>query len=76
MRFYNLIVHNLTVYMQLQDNAIYLVTPFSDEVGIPDIFIDEVSAWCDEHDCGIRSGYRSFKFDNEEQLTVFLLRWN
>ena len=75
MRFYKLLVNDLTVSMKLQDNAIYLIDSMSDEVGIPQYFIDEVSSWCDENDCGVQAGWRSFQFENSDQLTMFLLKW-
>ena len=35
-----------------------------------------MTEWCAENDCGYRTSYDTFKFRNQEQLTMFLLRWS
>jgi hypothetical protein len=37
--------------------------------------MDPVQAWCEEHHCGIRTSFDTFKFRNKKQITMFLLRW-
>ena len=34
-----------------------------------------IEAWCQEHQCGQRSGYNKFYFGTDEQMTMFKLRW-
>lgn len=38
--------------------------------------LKEIAAWCLDNDCGRRLSYDSFKFENKEQATAFLLRWS
>ena len=37
--------------------------------------IDPVQAWCEQTNCGVRISFDMFKFKNEKQKTMFLLRW-
>jgi len=38
--------------------------------------IPRMTEWCEENECGYRTSYDTFKFRNEEQLTMFILRWS
>lgn len=38
--------------------------------------IPRMAEWCKENECGYRTSYDTFKFRNEEQLTMFILRWS
>jgi hypothetical protein len=38
--------------------------------------LDEIQAWCVEHQCGKRMSYDMFQFKNEKQKTMFLMRWS
>jgi len=38
-------------------------------------FISLMTEWCLENECGYRTSYDTFKFRNQEQLTMFILRW-
>jgi hypothetical protein len=38
--------------------------------------IPQMTAWCEENECGYRTSYDTFKFRNQEQLTMFILRWS
>jgi hypothetical protein len=38
--------------------------------------LEEVAAWCVENNCGRRMSYDQFKFQNEQELTFFMLRWS
>ena len=38
--------------------------------------IPQMTEWCAENECGYRTSYDTFKFRNQEQLTMFLLRWS
>jgi len=35
-----------------------------------------VQEWCIENENGWRTSYDTFKFRNQEQLTMFILRWS
>lgn len=37
--------------------------------------MDPIQAWCDEHHCGIRTSFDTFKFRNKKQITMFMLKW-
>lgn len=37
--------------------------------------LDEIGTWCRDNDCGRRMSFDQFRFDNELQVTAFLLRW-
>jgi hypothetical protein len=34
-----------------------------------------ISKWCKDHECGKQVNMRTISFKSEEELTVFLLRW-
>jgi hypothetical protein len=34
-----------------------------------------IQQWCNEHDCGRRTSYDTFKFKTRADITMFLLRW-
>lgn len=34
-----------------------------------------ISVWCNEHGCGKQVNVHAFSFKNEEELSMFLLRW-
>jgi hypothetical protein len=38
--------------------------------------IPQMTEWCAENECGYRTSYDTFKFRNQEQLTMFILRWS
>jgi hypothetical protein len=38
--------------------------------------IPRMAEWCAENECGYRTSYDTFKFRNQEQLTMFILRWS
>lgn len=44
-------------------------------VGLREEHIDPIQAWCEEHNCGRRTSFDTFKFKNKTQMTMFLLRW-
>ena len=43
--------------------------------GLNEYDLDPVQAWCDEHNCGTRTSFDTFKFRTEAEITMFLLRW-
>ena len=38
--------------------------------------LPQMAEWCEENECGYRTSYDTFKFRNQEQLTMFILRWS
>ena len=40
------------------------------------IMLDQIQAWSQETKCGRRVSYDMWQFNNEEQITVFLLKWS
>ena len=47
------------------------VTP----TGLRDTHLDPVQDWCVQNKCGRRTSFDTFKFRNEKELAMFLLRW-
>lgn len=37
--------------------------------------LDPVQAWCEQHDCGVRTSFDTFRFRDQQEVTMFLLRW-
>jgi hypothetical protein len=37
--------------------------------------MDPIQDWCFAHNCGLRTSFDTFKFQNKKQITMFLLRW-
>lgn len=35
----------------------------------------EIQQWCEQNHCGRRTSFDMFKFRNQKEMTVFLLRW-
>jgi hypothetical protein len=35
----------------------------------------DIARWCQEHGCGKQVSIHAISFKNEEELTMFLLRW-
>ena len=40
-----------------------------------DEYLDEIGLWSKEHECGKRMAYDMWKFENEKDATMFMLRW-
>lgn len=38
--------------------------------------LDPVQAWCEQHDCGVRTSFDTFRFRNQQEVIMFLLRWS
>ena len=52
---------------------------FADEswsLGLTEADMDPVQAWCHEHDCGRRMSFDTFEFRDQQEITLFLLRWS
>lgn len=46
------------------------------ELGPKESDLSIISQWCQEHNCGRRISYDQFVFKNQQQMTMFLLRWS
>lgn len=40
-----------------------------------EIILNEIQKWSEENRCGIRTSFDEFYFDNEKEITIFLLKW-
>jgi len=38
--------------------------------------MEEIADWCDQNHCGSWYAYDMFKFRNEKEITMFLLKWS
>lgn len=45
------------------------------ELGLAERDIDPIQKWCEEHHCGRRTSFDTFRFGNQQEKTLFLLRW-
>jgi hypothetical protein len=52
------------------------VAPRGFERGLREADMDPVQAWTDECRCGTRMSFNVWKFKNEKQITMFLIRWS
>jgi hypothetical protein len=43
--------------------------------GLSEADLDPIQAWCVEHHCGKRTSFDMFKFTDEAEITLFLLKW-
>lgn len=43
--------------------------------GLGEKDLDPVHVWCQQHDCGVRTSFDTFRFRNKKEITMFLLRW-
>lgn len=55
-------------------DAYYIYEPSLENV-LNEETLDPIQAWCEETNCGVRISFDMFKFKNEKQKTMFLLRW-
>lgn len=44
--------------------------------GLRDTHLDPVQDWCVANKCGRRTAFDTFKFRNEAELAMFLLKWS
>ena len=51
------------------------VAPRGFERGLNESDMDPVQAWSEECRCGTRMSFNVWKFKNEKQITMFLIRW-
>ena len=43
--------------------------------GLRDTHLEPVQEWCIQNRCGRRTSFEQFKFRNEQEITMFLLKW-
>jgi hypothetical protein len=46
------------------------------ERGLNEADMDPIQAWSQECNCGTRLSFNIWKFKNEKQITMFLLKWS
>jgi hypothetical protein len=46
-----------------------------ENIGISERNMAPVQAWCIAHSCGVRTSFDTFKFKNQKEISMFLLRW-
>ena len=51
------------------------VAPRGFERGLNESDMDPIQAWSQECNCGTRMSFNVWKFKNEKQITMFLIRW-
>jgi hypothetical protein len=61
---------SLTLYARLS----YDHGPIT-QTGLRDHDLDPVQDWCVANRCGRRTSFEMFKFRNEAELSMFLLKW-
>ena len=44
--------------------------------GLRDTDMDPIQDWCVANKCGVRTAFDTFRFRNEKELTIFLLKWS
>ena len=44
--------------------------------GLRSEHLDPVQDWCVQNRCGVRTAFDMFKFRNEKEIAIFLLRWS
>jgi hypothetical protein len=52
------------------------VAPRGFERGLNESDMDPVQSWSEECRCGTRMSFNVWKFKNEKQITMFLIRWS
>ena len=52
------------------------VAPRGFERGLNESDMNPVQEWSTECNCGVRMSFNVWKFKNEKQITMFLIRWS
>ena len=52
------------------------IGPRGFERGLNESDMDPVQAWSEQCHCGTRMSFNVWKFENEKQITMFLIRWS
>lgn len=50
--------------------------PFRWLVGIGEHDMDPIQTWCEENNCGKRTSFDTFCFRNQQEMSLFLLKWS
>jgi hypothetical protein len=88
----NYIVYNVHIFLIMVNNknitwnrepnrplilrAQLLLEPLQFDMWLEEADMTEVQYWCSVHRCGRRISYDMFKFRNEAEITMFLLKWS
>ena len=62
--------YSLTLYARIS----YDHGPIT-QTGLRESDIEPIQEWCMHNRCGARRSFDQFRFRNEQELTMFLLRW-
>lgn len=62
--------HSLTLYARIS----YDHGPIT-QTGLRSHDLDPIQLWCAQNSCGRRTSFEQFRFRNEEEVTMFLLKW-
>lgn len=46
------------------------------QTGLRDHDLDPIQDWCVQNQCGQRTSFEQFRFRNEQELSMFLLKWS
>jgi hypothetical protein len=46
------------------------------QTGLRDHDLDPIQLWCAKNSCGRRTSFEQFQFRNEQEVTMFLLKWS
>jgi hypothetical protein len=46
------------------------------QTGLRDHDLDPIQEWCVQNRCGRRTSFEQFRFRNEQEVTMFLLKWS
>ena len=38
--------------------------------------LQQIQYWCEQNQCGIRMSYNQFVFEDEQEFSMFLLKWS
>jgi len=62
-----------------EENRVYRATldvmPQGFEQGLSEDDLDPIQIWCELHRCGRRTSFNTFKFKNEKEVMMFMLKW-
>ena len=62
--------HSLTLYASIS----YDHGPIT-QTGLRSHDLDPIQLWCAQNSCGRRTSFDQFRFRNQEEVTMFLLKW-
>ena len=65
-----------TNYIWAEVDIGFDIRPFQDLVTVTEYEMAEVGRWCAQHDCGVRMAFNQFRFRDDAEYSMFLLRWS